>query len=89
MGHVNRWSLLVFVVVSTLAGCGGDPSRQWYKPGAEYTLQEFKRDQVMCSKAGTLDEACLRERGWVPLSADVEVRPKEPEPERVPRQRSR
>ena len=89
MGHVIRSSLLVFAAMLTLTGCGGDPSRQWYKPSAEYTLQEFKRDQAVCTKAGTLDEACLRERGWVPLSADVEVRPKEPEPERIPRQRSR
>lgn len=86
---VIRWLLLVSVFLSILAGCAGDTSKQWYKPGVEYTLQDFKRDQAACTKAGTLDETCLRERGWVPLSADVVAPPKEPEPERRARPRGR
>jgi hypothetical protein len=77
------------VVVAGLAGCARDTATQWYKPGVEYTLQEFKRDQTVCTTGGNLDEACLRERGWVPLSADVSAPPKEPEPERRARPRSR
>jgi len=31
---------------------------------------EFQRDRAACEKNGKLDEDCLKERGWTPLSAD-------------------
>jgi len=55
--------------LAVLAGCA-QPDRQWYKPGAAYTLAEFERDQQACTRARELDEACMKARGWVPLTGD-------------------
>ena len=58
-------------VASLVVGCSSS-EKQWYKAGQEYTVAEFKRDRAACEKNGTLDEDCLRQRGWVPLTADKE-----------------
>ena len=44
--------------------------KQWYKPGVDYTVADFQRDRAACEKKGELDEECLKQRGWTPLSAD-------------------
>jgi hypothetical protein len=49
------------------AGCSSD-DRQWLKLNQKYTTQEFQRDHAACSKSGKLDEACMRERGWVAVN---------------------
>jgi hypothetical protein len=37
------------------------------KVGESYTTAEFRRDHADCSKTGTLNEDCLRGRGWVEM----------------------
>jgi hypothetical protein len=60
---------LVGVVMGLVAwGCASD-DRQWMKVGEKYTTAEFRRDYTECSRRGTLDEACLRGRGWVDVKA--------------------
>ena len=35
------------------------------KVNESYTTAEFQRDYAACSRRGTLDEACMRAKGWV------------------------
>ncbi len=64
----------------SLAACASlEPERQWYKPGGNYTVAEFRQDQTACTKNRVLDEECLKQRGWVPLSGDREA-PARPQP---------
>jgi hypothetical protein len=57
------------LMVATLlaAGCATD-DRQWLKLNEKYTTEDFRRDHAACSKGGTLDDACMRSRGWVAVS---------------------
>jgi|SRR5262245_47381051 hypothetical protein len=58
--------LTVFAVAAVLAGCAAD--KQWMKVGESYTTAEFRRDYTECSaksKTGTVDDDCMRARGWV------------------------
>jgi hypothetical protein len=68
---VTRVLVLGIIAAAALAGCGGS-GEQWYKPGADYTVAEFRRDRAACEKDGTPDEDCLRQRGWIPLSPDLD-----------------
>ena len=62
--------IFLTVGVLALAGCGSsDDTREWMKVNQSYTVQEFRRDHAECSKSGKLDEVCMRERGWVDVSA--------------------
>jgi hypothetical protein len=58
-----------------LAGCASEPERQWMKVGQPYTTAEFRRDVAACTRDGRLDEACLRQRGWVDVTPPVEKAP--------------
>jgi hypothetical protein len=66
-----RGLILLLALVPLLPACAS-PEKQWYKPGVEYTVTDFRRDRTACEKSGKLDEECLRQRGWVPLSTDAE-----------------
>jgi hypothetical protein len=60
------------VIGAALCGCAHD-ERQWMKLDQTYTIADFQRDHAACSKNGTLDEACMRAKGWIdvnPSSAD-------------------
>ena len=70
MAAVARWIFLV-CLVAVAGGCALEPDRQWYKPGGTYTVAEFQRDYAACTKDRKLDEACLRQRGWVSLTGDA------------------
>ena len=70
---VGRVFLLLVAVVS-LSACA-EPVKQWYKPGRNYTVADFQRDQAECTKAKVLDEDCMRERRWVAISADEDKLP--------------
>lgn len=48
-----------------LGACAGPSQTQWMKVNESYTTAEFQRDHAACSKSGTLDEPCMRARGWV------------------------
>lgn len=78
-----RRTVLLFAAAVGLAACGS-AEKQWYKPGVDYTVAEFQRDRASCDKGGKIDEACLRQRGWVPLSLDKDKPPPE-----IPLTRSR
>jgi hypothetical protein len=69
-----------FVIVPlAVAACTiGNPEKQWYKATGEYTSSEFERDRRACTINRTLDEDCLRQRGWTSLSADTGPPPKVP-----------
>ena len=69
-----RIVLLVAVALS-LTACGSGPERQWYKPGRNYSVAEFERDQADCTKNKVLDEECMTDRGWVAISADQDKGP--------------
>ena len=75
-GVTPRSALFAVAVASiplfSLAACTLEPDRQWYKPGGNYTIAEFKQDQTACTKNRVLDEQCLRQRGWIPLTGDRE-----------------
>jgi hypothetical protein len=50
-----------------VSGCSsGD--KEWMKVGQTYTVEEFRRDHAACTKAGRLDETCMRDRGWIDVS---------------------
>jgi hypothetical protein len=77
-----RTTLALSVFALALAGCGGD-DREWMKINQRYTTEEFQRDYKACSPRSTLDEGCMRNRGWVEVSRskterDAEPRPPEP-----------
>ena len=75
---IGRNCLLVIATTLSLVGCSTERDRQWYKPTANYTMDEFKRDRDACTNGNTLDEQCLKARGWLPMTSDkpVEVGPK-------------
>jgi hypothetical protein len=75
MTAVLRSAILLAALLSVLTACESAPAKQWYKPGGNYTTDEFARDSASCTKKDVVDEACLRGRGWVPLSADAERAP--------------
>lgn len=68
---LTRFLLLAGAVLSLIA-CSTEGEKQWYKPGSNYTVKDFERDEAACTSKKALNEACLKERGWVPLSADRE-----------------
>jgi hypothetical protein len=72
MAAVTRTVLCILAAAVVAAACGPAAEKQWYKPGVDYTVAEFKRDRAACERSGRIDEGCLRERGWAPLTLDKE-----------------
>ena len=69
----RRYWLALIVAASLMpAGCSSERDRQWYKPGVNYTVTEFTRDREECTRGRELDEPCMKQRGWVPLTSDRE-----------------
>jgi hypothetical protein len=60
--------LLTALTGLAIAGCGATDDREWMKVGAQYTKADFQRDHRECLKKGDLDEACMRQRGWVAVN---------------------
>lgn len=76
MGAVDRFlgaAAVMAVAAIATGGCGSTPDKQWYKAGGDYTVAEFERDRKACTRNRDLDEACLKERGWIAVSPDREV----------------
>lgn len=67
---IGRGCLLLVVASFGLVGCSSERDRQWYKPNANYTVAEFTRDRDECTKDRALDEQCMKQRGWIPLTSD-------------------
>jgi hypothetical protein len=83
---IRQWGLLAVVASILLIGCSSDRDRQWYKPNVNYTVDEFKRDRDACTgKDNVLDEQCMKQRGWVPLTSDREPAAKPKQDPRGPR----
>ena len=62
------WSLsALLLVLPALGGCVTD-EREWMKLNERYTVAEFQRDREACMKKGTIDDACMRGRGWVAVN---------------------
>ena len=77
-------SLAPLIAAGALAGCAHSET-QWMKVNQTYTTAEFQRDHAACSKRGTLDEACMRGKGWVDLKPSrgdraADVPPPAPDP---------
>jgi hypothetical protein len=68
MAAVIRRVLLLWATL-VLNACDYGPEKEWYKAGG-YTMVEFQRDQKECTKSNVLDEECMKERGWIAISAD-------------------
>lgn len=80
-GRMRVMGLLGAVGLSLLAlGCAGQ-EREWMKVNQPYTAEEFRRDYAACTKGiNTLDEACMKSRGWVSVSpGKVDTKPPEPQ----------
>jgi hypothetical protein len=78
--------LVVFAALGTFA-CTASDNREWMKVNQRYTTQEFVRDHKACSRDGKPDEACMRQRGWVPVNPSKAD--SEPPAEAIPRSRGR
>jgi len=66
--------MLLAIAVVALGACASGTAKQWYKPNG-YTVADFTRDETACTKDGTVDEACLRSRGWISITADEDKGP--------------
>jgi hypothetical protein len=75
MTVVARRIFFLLVAVLSLNACSSEPEKQWYKPARNYTVAEFQRDQAECTRAKVLDEECMKQRGWVAISADTDKGP--------------
>jgi hypothetical protein len=62
----GRLSLACLLAAGAVAGCAASET-QWMKVNESYTTAEFQRDHAACSKKGTLDDTCMRSKGWVDL----------------------
>ena len=61
--------LLAGLGASFLIASCDSTEKEWMKINQSYTTAEFRRDHAACSKGSRLDEACMRSRGWVDVSA--------------------
>lgn len=82
MTVVTRRLMLLVLFSLVAVACESVPEKQWYKPAGAYTLADFRNDEKACTRDRKLDEACLKARGWVPLSGDVAPTKAEPTPTR-------
>ena len=62
-----------------LAGCFTE-TREWMKMDQKYKKQEFQRDYRECERGRSVDEACMRQRGWVPVSPSKAEAPRDMDP---------
>jgi hypothetical protein len=76
--------LSIAACTALLAACSTPTEREWMKVSERYTVADFRRDYAECSRGGTLDESCMRNRGWVPVSAGKAEKTPQREPELRP-----
>jgi hypothetical protein len=72
-----RWRVSIaalMLVAPALSGCVTD-EREWMKLSERYTVEEFRRDREACTKAGKLDDVCMRARGWVAVNPGSKSEP--------------
>jgi hypothetical protein len=75
-----RWAstLCALGIAIAASGCASE-EREWMKVDGKYTTAEFRRDLAACTVKGTLDEECMRARGWVAV-APPKAEPKKEDP---------
>ena len=66
-GAMWNWKFAAVLAV-VLTGCASEPTRDWMKVSEKYTVEDFRRDYAACSRSGKLDDACMRDRGWVDVA---------------------
>lgn len=66
------------LALAAAGGCGGQ-QKEWMKVNQTYTTAEFRHDLAECTKGGSLDEACMRARGWVDVAPSRTEAPKAPD----------
>ncbi|MBI1847878.1 MAG: hypothetical protein HY294_10590 [Candidatus Rokubacteria bacterium] len=83
-----RRIVFVLLALPALSACGAVAAeKQWMKIDQSYTTLDYRRDLKACTsgggwfREGTLDEACMKARGWVDVAVQ-EVKPPEPTPYR-------
>ena len=76
MRHTLTLSALGIAIVAS--GCATE-EREWMKLNQKYTTAEFRRDLAACTIKGTLDEECMKARGWVAV-APPKAEPKKEDP---------
>ena len=74
-------------IVLGATACGGIDDRQWMKINQRYTTAEFQQDVAACSPKRTLDEECMKNRGWVDVSRSKSERDTDPRAQEPPRAR--
>jgi hypothetical protein len=78
---MRAWVTIVLVSAAlATAACSSD-DREWMKVDQKYTRDEFRRDYRECTKKDGLDDACMRQRGWVsvnPSKSDAPPPPPQP-----------
>jgi hypothetical protein len=77
---------LLALALGALAACASSSeNREWMKVNQKYSGEEFRRDVATCSKAGKLDDTCMRARGWVDVSSQkVDKAPESTKPQYAP-----
>ena len=65
-------------VILALAACNAPAERQWMKVNERYTTEQFRQDYAACSPKGDLDDACMRDRGWVEVTRSKTERDTDP-----------
>ena len=86
----TRHALAVLALVPALTACGQTDDRQWMKINERYTTEQFRRDYTECSAKAELDDACMKNRGWVEVTrskSDRDTDPRTPEQSRPHSQR--
>ncbi len=78
--------IFVFATLA-LAGCTAHDNREWMKVDRSYTKQEFQRDYRECTRDDKIDDACMREKGWVAVNPSKQEGPRSVDP--LPARRGR
>ena len=76
----RRIAFLIVLSALGLAGCGAHDPREWMKVDRGYTKEEFQRDYRECSRKGDLDDACMKQKGWVAVNPAKSEKPKDVDP---------
>jgi hypothetical protein len=74
-----KTTIAAIMVASVVCGCSASSDRQWMKINETYSTADFRRDHATCSKSGTLDDACMRSRGWVDVNPSKAEKPPDPD----------
>jgi hypothetical protein len=83
----NPYRLVVIGIVLGTAACSHIDDRQWMKIDQRYTTAEFQKDFADCSPKTTLDEDCMKARGWVEVNRSKSERDQDPRAQEPPRAR--